>query len=117
MATKTLPTPIQQLTPDTGANRLISLDIFRGMTIAGMILVNEPGTWSAIYPPLQHAEWNGATPTDWIFPFFLFIVGVSLTFALGKAVDNGADRVTLHLKIFRRSVVLFALGLVLEIFP
>jgi len=54
--------------------RLLSLDVFRGITIAGMLLVNDPGTWSAIFPPLEHAEWNGWTPTDLIFPFFLFIV-------------------------------------------
>ena len=57
--------------------RLLSLDVFRGMTIAGMLLVNDPGTWSAIYPPLEHATWNGWTPTDLIFPFFQFIAGVT----------------------------------------
>ena len=61
--------------------RILSVDIFRGVTIAAMILVNNPGTWSAIYPPLEHAEWHGLTPTDLIFPFFLFIVGMSITFA------------------------------------
>ena len=58
--------------------RLISLDVFRGLTVMAMILVNNPGDWGHIYPPLEHAEWNGCTPTDLIFPFFLFIVGVSL---------------------------------------
>src|SRR3954462_6947278 len=58
--------------------RLMSLDVFRGLTIAGMILVNDPGTWSSIYAPLEHADWNGWTPTDLVFPFFLFIVGVSM---------------------------------------
>ena len=67
--------------------RLLSLDVFRGMTIAGMILVNNPGTWSAIYSPLKHAAWHGITPTDYIFPFFLFIVGVAIPLALGKRVD------------------------------
>jgi predicted acyltransferase len=57
--------------------RLISLDVFRGLTIAGMLLVNDPGTWSAIFPPLEHAAWDGWTPTDLIFPFFLFIVGIT----------------------------------------
>ena len=64
--------------------RLLALDVFRGMTIAGMILVNNPGTWSAIYSPLKHAEWHGITPTDFIFPFFLFIVGVAIPLALGE---------------------------------
>ena len=61
--------------------RLLALDAFRGMTIAGMLLVNNPGTWSAIYPPLAHATWHGWTPTDLIFPFFLFIVGTSLAYS------------------------------------
>src|SRR6266404_3905217 len=65
-----------------GAARLLSLDAFRGLTIAAMILVNNPGTWH-VYAPLQHADWNGCTPTDLIFPFFLFIVGVALTFSFG----------------------------------
>src|ERR1700749_2763477 len=64
--------------------RILSLDAFRGMTVAGMILVNNPGTWSAIYSPLEHAAWHGWTPTDLVFPFFLFIVGVSITLALGR---------------------------------
>ena len=58
--------------------RLVSLDVFRGITVAGMLLVNNPGTWSAIYPPLEHAEWHGWTPTDLIFPFFVFVVGIRL---------------------------------------
>ena len=61
--------------------RLLSLDVFRGLTVAGMLLVNDPGTWSSIYPPLEHSEWFGWTPTDLIFPFFLFIVGVAMTFS------------------------------------
>ena len=61
--------------------RVISVDIFRGLTIALMILVNTPGTWSAVYGPLLHAEWHGYTPTDLVFPFFLFIVGTSIVFA------------------------------------
>ena len=61
--------------------RLLALDVFRGLTIAGMLLVNNPGTWSAIYPPLEHADWNGWTPTDLIFPFFLFIVGTAMAYA------------------------------------
>src|SRR5918996_5581354 len=72
--------------------RLLSLDVFRGLTVAGMLLVNDPGSWAAIYPPLEHAEWNGWTPTDLIFPFFLFIVGVSMTFSFARALERGAAR-------------------------
>ena len=98
-------------------NRLLSLDVFRGITIAGMVLVNNPGTWSAIYDPLEHAEWNGWTPTDFVFPFFLFIVGISITLALGKRVEtDGVDR-DVYLKIIRRSLLIFALGLFLATFP
>ncbi len=99
------------------SNRLISLDIFRGITIAGMVLVNNPGTWSAIYSPLKHAEWHGATPTDFVFPFFLFIVGVAITLALGKRVENGGVNRQVYLKIFRRAALIFLLGLFLATFP
>ena len=61
--------------------RLVSLDFFRGLTIASMIIVNDPGSWSHVYAPLLHAEWHGATPTDLVFPFFLFIVGAAMRFA------------------------------------
>lgn len=98
-------------------NRLLSLDVFRGMTIAGMVLVNNPGTWSAIYSPLEHAEWHGTTPTDLVFPFFLFIVGISITLALGKRVEVGGISKDIYLKIFRRSLIIFGLGLFLAIFP
>ena len=64
------------------SERLLSLDILRGITIVGMILVNNPGTWESIYAPLRHAEWNGLTPTDLVFPFFMFIMGVCISFAL-----------------------------------
>ena len=64
--------------------RLLSLDFFRGLTIAAMIIVNDPGSWSHVYAPLLHAKWNGATPTDLVFPFFLFIVGVSISISLSK---------------------------------
>src|SRR5579863_2721696 len=72
--------------------RMVSLDVFRGATIAAMILVNDPGSWSHIYPPLEHAEWNGWTPTDLIFPFFLFIVGVSMTLSLASRIARGITR-------------------------
>ncbi len=96
--------------------RLLSLDVFRGMTIAGMILVNNPGTWSHIYSPLKHAEWHGITPTDFIFPFFLFIVGVAISLALGKRIEDKTKR-DVYLKILKRSLVIFALGLFLAAFP
>ena len=66
------------------SERLLSLDVLRGITIVGMILVNNPGTWESIYAPLRHAEWNGLTPTDLVFPFFMFIMGVSMSFALSR---------------------------------
>lgn len=97
--------------------RLLSLDAFRGFTIAGMILVNNPGSWSHIYPPLHHAEWHGWTFTDLIFPFFLFIVGVAIPFSLTKRLERGDPKQALFLRILRRAVLLFALGLFLHGFP
>lgn len=97
--------------------RLLSLDAFRGITIAGMILVNNPGSWSYVYAPLGHAEWNGWTPTDLIFPFFLFIVGVSITYSLGGKIERGQSQKQIIFGILRRSAILFALGLFLNGFP
>ena len=102
---------------NTNPNRLLSLDVFRGMTIAGMVLVNNPGTWSAIHSPLEHAEWHGLTPTDLVFPFFLFIVGISITLALGRRVETGGINHDIYLKIFRRSLIIFGLGLFMAAFP
>ena len=99
-----------------GKNRLLSLDVFRGMTIAGMILVNNPGTWEAIHSPLKHAEWHGATPTDFIFPFFLFIVGAAIPLALGRRIEEGLTK-DIYWKIARRSAVIFLLGLFIAAFP
>jgi len=87
-------------------SRLLSLDAFRGLTIAAMVLVNNPGTWVAVYAPLKHARWHGLTPTDVIFPFFLFIVGVAIPLS-----QPGAGRV------LRRAAVIFALGIVLNGLP
>lgn len=98
-------------------NRLVSLDAFRGATIAGMILVNNPGTWSAIYPQLEHSEWNGWTFTDWIFPFFLWIVGVALTMSFAHRQERGDTRRTLLLQVVKRSLIIFSLGLFLAGFP
>ena len=104
---------------EVGSTRLLSLDFFRGLTVAAMILVNNPGDWSHIYAPLEHAPWNGWTPTDLIFPFFLFIVGVSITFALdgGKGEVGIKGRRGVIGKIVKRSVTLFLLGLFLNFFP
>jgi len=99
------------------SNRLISLDVFRGITIAAMTLVNNPGTWSSIYWPLEHAEWNGWTPTDLVFPFFLFIVGVSITLAFGRRIEERGVTRDLYIKVIKRSLIIFALGLFLNGFP
>lgn len=97
-------------------DRLISLDAFRGITIAGMILVNNPGSWKYVYRPLLHAEWNGWTPTDFIFPFFLFIVGVAISFSLGKRIERGDSQNQLFLKVIRRTLIIFALGFFLNLY-
>lgn len=96
--------------------RLISLDVFRGMTIAGMVLVNNPGTWSTIYGPLKHAEWHGITPTDYIFPFFLFIVGVAIPIALSKRIEAGVTT-TVYFKIITRAAMIFVIGLLMSMIP
>jgi predicted acyltransferase len=77
----------------SGRERLVSLDVFRGITIAGMLLVNDPGSWSHIYPPLRHADWHGWTPTDLIFPFFLFIVGITTWISLESRRARGPTTV------------------------
>ncbi len=100
----------------TSLPRLLSLDFFRGLTVAAMILVNNPGSWGHIYAPLRHAEWNGCTPTDLIFPFFLFIVGVSISFALGSKKDQ-VNHSTLIITAMKRALILFGLGLFLSLFP
>lgn len=101
----------------SATERLVSLDVFRGLTIAGMVLVNNPGSWGHIYWPLGHASWHGWTPTDLIFPFFLFIVGVSITLALGARVEKKDKNRGVYWKIIKRSLILFALGLFLAGFP
>lgn len=102
-----------------GAGRLLSLDVFRGMTIAGMILVNNPGPSGKVYWPLEHAAWHGWTPTDLIFPFFLFIVGVSITLAFARRVEAGGGAATrgLYLKVLRRTVLIYLCGFLLAGFP
>jgi predicted acyltransferase len=98
---------------ETAPARLTSLDLFRGVTIAAMILVNNPGNDHA-YWPLEHAEWNGWTPTDLVFPFFLFIVGVSLVFSFESRLSKGHSRAALLRHTFRRAVIIFAIGLALN---
>ncbi len=119
MATEAVIKPIQQVTPikpSAGANRLISLDIFRGATIAAMILVNNPGDWGHVYWPLEHAEWNGWTPTDLIFPFFLFIVGISMHLSFTARRQRGASRGDLMKHAVRRAVIIYAIGFFLAAF-
>ena len=94
--------------------RLLSLDILRGITIAGMLLVNTPGTWSYIYKPLEHAEWIGLSPTDLVFPFFVFCMGVSMAFSLKKF--NYKISRPLMWKIVRRTVILFLIGWLVQWF-
>ena len=101
----------------TPTQRLVSLDVLRGITIVGMIVVNTPGTWEHVYPPLRHAEWHGLTPTDLVFPFFLLMVGISITLALGKRVEQGIPLGNIASKIIKRSLIIFALGLFLALFP
>jgi len=97
--------------------RFTSVDVFRGMTIVAMILVNNPGSWKSTYRPLKHAEWHGWTPTDLVFPFFLFIVGVAIVLALKRRVEAGEPRGPLVGKVVKRSAILFALGLFLSGYP
>jgi predicted acyltransferase len=97
--------------------RLVSLDVFRGMTVAGMLLVNNPGTWSEIYPPLEHAPWNGWTPTDLIFPFFLFIAGITTHLSLSARRAQGADESAVRRQIIRRGALIVLFGLIVAAFP
>ncbi len=97
------------------SQRYLALDVLRGMTISLMILVNTPGSWSHIYAPLEHSKWHGCTPTDLVFPFFLFVVGVSMFFSFSK-YGNTLNSDSL-LKIGKRTVIIFAIGLFLNSFP
>jgi len=99
------------------SKRLISLDALRGYTIALMVIVNDPGSWSHVYPPLLHAKWHGITLTDLVFPFFLFIVGVSITLAYTRRADAGAGKKDLYRKIVSRAVKIMLLGWFLWLWP
>jgi predicted acyltransferase len=110
-------TRIPDGSPGAQPARLQSLDVFRGLTVAGMILVTDPGTYNAVYPPLLHATWDGATATDKIFPSFLFIVGVAMTLSLSSRIQRGCTRASLLWRAFRRSAAIFIIGLVVNGFP
>jgi predicted acyltransferase len=97
--------------------RLTSLDAFRGFTIAAMVLVNNPGDWSNLYSQLEHAKWNGWTFTDCIFPFFLFIGGVSMALSLGRLAAAGADKPRLLAKLAKRAMLIFLIGFILNFLP
>lgn len=105
------------MTGPSTTERLISLDAFRGFAIASMVLVNNPGDWGHIYPQLGHADWNGWTFTDWVFPFFLFICGVSMTFSLGRRADAGDDKGALLRQLFKRAAIIFFIGFLLNLIP
>jgi len=125
----TLVPPVEAQTPKGSAGptsgtaapntreRLLSLDVFRGLTVAGMLLVNDPGTWSAIYPPLEHAPWHGWTPTDLIFPFFLFIVGITTQLSLDARRARGDDETAVRRQILRRGALIFLFGFLINGFP
>lgn len=97
--------------------RLVALDAFRGLTIILMIVVNNPGSWAHVYPPLRHAAWHGLTPTDLVFPFFLFITGAAMALSFARRAGEGAARTDMLRTIVRRSVLIFACGLLLNGFP
>lgn len=99
------------------SERILSLDIFRGFTVILMILVNNPGTWSNIYPPFQHASWHGCTPTDLVFPFFLYIVGVSISFSMSKVKLDPLKRPIAMRRALWRGAKLVGIGLFLGLFP
>src|SRR3954463_8947084 len=96
VAVATSPVPLPR------RERVVSLDVFRGLTIAGMLLVNNPGSWGSIYPPLEHAAWNGWTPTDLIFPFFLFIAGVTTHLSLPSRRERGDDEAAIPRQMIKR---------------
>lgn len=97
--------------------RVLSLDAFRGFTIAAMLLVNNPGSWSHLYGPLGHAPWHGWTFTDWIFPFFVFISGMAMPISLGRRAALGDDKLRLLVQTARRAATIIAIGLLLNWIP
>ena len=107
----------ETLSPPPPSGRLAALDLFRGATVAAMLFVNNPGSWSHVLPPFEHAEWNGCTPTDLVFPFFLFIVGTSSVLSLGKRAAQGASRGALARHAVRRGATIVLVGWALTAFP
>ena len=95
-------------------NRLLSIDVFRGLTVMFMVIVNSPGSWAYVYSPLLHAKWHGCTPTDLVFPFFIFAIGLSLAFS---QANNQSESFPLLKKIFLRSMLIFLVGFLLNWFP
>ena len=102
--------------PAPNTQRLLALDIFRGMTIFFMVIVNTPGSWSYVYAPLRHAEWDGLTPTDLVFPFFVFIVGVAMSFSF-KKFSESSNKAAWYSKVLRRTALIFLVGLLLNWLP
>ncbi|MBS7566190.1 DUF5009 domain-containing protein [Mucilaginibacter sp. Bleaf8] len=107
---------MQTIQPATQKQRLQSLDFFRGLTVATMTLVNNPGDWGHIYTPLEHAAWNGCTVADLVFPSFLFIMGVSVVYAMQSARADVANHGKMITKVLRRALIIFALGLLMSTF-
>ncbi len=104
------------LEPQPQSRRLLALDIFRGMTIFFMIVVNTPGSWNYVYAPLLHAEWNGLTPTDLVFPFFVYIVGCAMSFSFAK-FDRTCNLGPWYRKILSRTLLIFSVGIFLNWYP
>jgi predicted acyltransferase len=112
-----LPSPAPTSVTTAAPARVLSIDVLRGLTIALMILVNDPGDWAHTYAQLDHAQWNGFTLTDLVFPNFLFMVGASIIFSLQSRIARGESRRTLALHILRRSAIIFALDLFFGLYP
>ncbi|RPI92439.1 MAG: DUF1624 domain-containing protein, partial [Spirochaetales bacterium] len=101
----------------TPANRLLSLDVFRGLAIAAMILVNNAGDWGHVFGPLRHARWHGWTMADLVFPSFVFIMGTALPLSLGRRLGEGESRRRVMVSVFRRTIILLLLGFLLNLLP
>src|ERR1039457_492855 len=99
------------------SQRVLSVDVLRGLTIALMILVNDPGDWGHVYAQLDHAEWNGFTLTDFVFPNFLFLVGISIILSIESRITRGDSKRTLAFHMIRRAITIFAIKMFLSAFP